>query len=77
MKRKLRAIVWKNLLDLRLSKVFLGNINKKIARTMIKESRNKVCVLVRFVTGHCHLGKHNTRLGLTHNSERGLRGADD
>lgn len=61
-------VSWENFTNFKHSKVFLGNFKKQKAKTILELSKNRLRVLIAFLTGHCRLRKHMARINLKQNS---------
>lgn len=55
------ASLSENLPALTHSKVFHGNFKKQRTKAILKLSRNRLCILTDFRTGHCHLSKQGKK----------------
>uniref|UniRef100_A0A224XSM0 ribonuclease H n=1 Tax=Panstrongylus lignarius TaxID=156445 RepID=A0A224XSM0_9HEMI len=63
-----RSELWNSLPGLRQAKICLGNYNQKRSVACINLGKNKLRILTGFLTGHCRLRGHLTKLGLENDS---------
>ena len=49
---------WNSRLDCRQTKIFIDNINKSVAKHLLKARRFQASRAIQFFTGHCNMQKH-------------------
>lgn len=60
---------WNSTETCRISKYFWPEYNSKKSKALLNYNRATLRRLVGILTGHCHLGKHARRMGLTNDDE--------